>query len=305
RLAEQRPRDCRLVARLEEDRDLPAGSAEGRRHVSGEHEGRASRAARVEVSAPRRQRGDDDPARDRRPERHGAAVDPAADATRSTPLDLMRRHRLPRRAVVGRRVVPGRFASRLRVDIARPQARGAARCRREHRPSARRARGNGEDAVRVGERAGQLARAAGEQRSDLVLRARQLGQLYLYDLATGQLKHQITTSEGNVKQLIKIDEKNRELYFQGVGKEKGVDPYFRHFYKIGMDGHGLTLLTPENADHDTQLSPSGKYLFDTYSTPTTPQTTVVRDLNGKLLVTVGKADISRLLATGWKPPMPI
>ncbi|HXD47238.1 MAG TPA: DPP IV N-terminal domain-containing protein [Gemmatimonadaceae bacterium] len=131
------------------------------------------------------------------------------------------------------------------------------------------------------------------------------GQLYLYDLATGQLKHQITTGEGNVTQLIKIDEKNRELYFQGVGKEKGVDPYFRHFYKIGMDGHGLTLLTPENADHDTQLSPSGKYLFDTYSTPTTPQTTVVRDLNGKLLVTVGKADISRLLATGWKPPMPI
>jgi len=32
---------------------------------------------------------------------------------------------------------------------------------------------------------------------------------------------------------------------------------------------------------------------------------VVRDLNGKLLVTVGKADISRLVATGWKPPMPI
>ncbi len=131
------------------------------------------------------------------------------------------------------------------------------------------------------------------------------GQLYLYDLTTGQLKHQITTGEGNVTQLVHIDEANHELYFQGVGKEQGRDPYFRHFYKIGMDGRGLTLLTPENADHDASLSPSDKYLLDTYSTPTTPQTTVVRDLNGKLLVTVEKSDISRLLATGWKPPTPI
>ena len=72
-----------------------------------------------------------------------------------------------------------------------------------------------------------------------------------------------------------------------------------------MDGKGLTLLTPENADHDASLSPNNKYLFDTYSTPTTPPTTVVRDLDGKLLVSVEKADISRLVATGWKPPTPI
>jgi dipeptidyl aminopeptidase/acylaminoacyl peptidase len=71
-----------------------------------------------------------------------------------------------------------------------------------------------------------------------------------------------------------------------------------------MDGKGLTLLTPENADHDVALSPSGQYFTDTYSTPDVPQTTVVRDLDGKLRVTVEKADISRLLATGWKPPMP-
>ena len=84
------------------------------------------------------------------------------------------------------------------------------------------------------------------------------GQLYLYDLTTGKLKHQITTGDGNVTQLVRIDETKRELYFHGVGKEKGRDPYFRHFYKIGMDGKGLTLLTPENADHDASLSPIGQ-----------------------------------------------
>ena len=131
------------------------------------------------------------------------------------------------------------------------------------------------------------------------------GQLYLYDLASGSFKHQITTGEGNVTQLLRIDEKNRTLYFQGVGKERGRDPYFRHFYKIGMDGKGLTLLTPEDADHDVSLSPSGRFFSDTYSRPDVPQTTVVRDANGAVVVAVEKTDISRLLATGWKPPIPI
>ena len=131
------------------------------------------------------------------------------------------------------------------------------------------------------------------------------GQLYLYDLATGKLKQQITTGEGNVTQLLRIDEKTRTLYFQGVGKEKGRDPYFRQFYKIGMDGKGLTLLTPEDADHDVSLSPSGRFFVDTYSRPEVPQTTVLRDASGKLVLNVEKADVSRLLATGWKPPVPI
>src|SRR5262249_8318234 len=39
------------------------------------------------------------------------------------------------------------------------------------------------------------------------------GQLYLYDAASGKLKYQITTGEGNVTQLLRVDEKNRQLYF--------------------------------------------------------------------------------------------
>ncbi len=131
------------------------------------------------------------------------------------------------------------------------------------------------------------------------------GQLYLYDLTTGKLKHQITTGEGNVTQLLAVDQKSRTLYLQAVGKEKGRDPYFRHFYKIGMDGKGLTLLTPEDADHDVSLSPSGRFFVDSYSRPNVPQTTVLRDASGKLVLSLEKADISRLLATGWKPPVPI
>jgi dipeptidyl-peptidase-4 len=131
------------------------------------------------------------------------------------------------------------------------------------------------------------------------------GQLYLYDLATGRLKSKITSGEGDVAELQRVDEKTRTLWFVGNGKEKGRDPYFRHFYKIRMDGTGLTLLTPENADHNIALAPSGQYFVDTYSTPDTPPVTVLRDLNGKTVATLETADISRLRAAGWKPPMPI
>jgi dipeptidyl-peptidase-4 len=131
------------------------------------------------------------------------------------------------------------------------------------------------------------------------------GQLYLYDLATGQLKSKITNGEGNVAQVRRIDEKNRLIYFIGNAKEKNRDPYFRNFYKIRMDGSGLTLLTPEDADHDISLASSGDYFIDSYSRPDQPPVTVLRDLNGRTVLNLESSDISRLRARGWKPPMPI
>jgi dipeptidyl aminopeptidase/acylaminoacyl peptidase len=131
------------------------------------------------------------------------------------------------------------------------------------------------------------------------------GQLYLYDLATGQLKNQITAGEGNVTQLLRVDEKNRMLYFLGVGREKNRDPYFVHLYRVGFDGQNLALLTPEDATHEISLSPSGRYFVDSYSKPDVAPITVLKDADGKLISTVEKTDISRLLAAGWKPPQPI
>ncbi|MDQ3950400.1 MAG: S9 family peptidase, partial [Gemmatimonadota bacterium] len=126
--------------------------------------------------------------------------------------------------------------------------------------------------------------------------------LYLYDLTTGRLKNRITTGEGNVDDILRVDEKTRTIYFMGSGKEPGRDPYFQHLYKIGLDGRGQTLLTPENANHVVSMSPDGKHFVDSYSTPDAPPVTVLRDINGRVVQTLERADISRLLATGWKPP---
>ena len=130
------------------------------------------------------------------------------------------------------------------------------------------------------------------------------GQLYLCDLATGKLKNQITRGEGNVTQVLRVDEKTRTIYFLAVGKERG-DPYFSHFYSVGFDGRDMRLLTPENADHAVTPSPDGRYFVDVYSTPTQPETAVVREWNGKLAMEIAKQDITKLLAAGWVPPVPI
>ena len=129
--------------------------------------------------------------------------------------------------------------------------------------------------------------------------------LYLYDLTTGQLKNQITTGEGNVDDIVRVDEKTRQIYFMKSGQEQnGRDPYFQQLYKVGFDGKGQTLLTPENANHVISASATGQYFVDSYSAPDTPPITVLRDANGKVVQTLERADISRLAATGWHAPTP-
>src|SRR6185295_13513130 len=63
--------------------------------------------------------------------------------------------------------------------------------------------------------------------------------------------------------------------------------------------------TPEDANHSIVLSPTGRLFFDDFSKPDVPPTTVLRAADGKLIATIEKADISKLLAAGWKPPQPI
>jgi dipeptidyl aminopeptidase/acylaminoacyl peptidase len=129
--------------------------------------------------------------------------------------------------------------------------------------------------------------------------------LYLYDLATGRLKNRITTGDGNVATIVRVDEKARQIYFMGQGKEAGRDPYFQHLYRIGFDGRGQTLLTPEDANHVVSMSPDGRHVVDSYSTPTTPPVTVLRDASGKVVATLERTDVSKLAAAGWKAPTPI
>ena len=108
-------------------------------------------------------------------------------------------------------------------------------------------------------------------------------QLYLYDLNTGQLKNKITTGDGPVTRDRPLDRADRTIWYAADGKEKGQDPYFTHFYRIGLDGRNNVSLTPDNGTHAVQLSPDGKYLVDTFSQPdVAPETTLRDGATGKL-----------------------
>jgi len=129
------------------------------------------------------------------------------------------------------------------------------------------------------------------------------GHLYLYDATTGKVKNQITKGNWVVTRLIRVDEKNRLLYFMACGTQPE-NPYFSQFYKIGFDGKNLTLLSPGAGTHSVSFSPSENYFIDTYSKPDVPSVTVLRDMNGKQITELEKTDVSRLKAAGWKPPTP-
>jgi dipeptidyl aminopeptidase/acylaminoacyl peptidase len=129
------------------------------------------------------------------------------------------------------------------------------------------------------------------------------GHLYLYDATNGKVKNQITKGNWVVTRLIRVDEKNRLLYFMACGTQPE-NPYFSQFYKIGFDGKNLTLLSPGAGSHSVSFSPSENYFIDTYSKPDVPSVSVLRDMNGKQITELEKTDVSRLKAAGWKPPTP-
>ena len=127
--------------------------------------------------------------------------------------------------------------------------------------------------------------------------------LYLYDRATGKPLNQITKGEWYVRGVQHVDETNEVIYFSANGMKKGEDPYLIHYYKINFDGSNLVELTPEEGMHQCWYSSDYKYLVDVYSKVDQAPIAVLRDVkNGKIRMQLDKADISALLANGWKAP---
>ncbi len=128
------------------------------------------------------------------------------------------------------------------------------------------------------------------------------GHLYLYDARTGTLRNRITEGPWLVVDLLHVDEVGRWVYFTGQGREPGVDIYYRQLYRAALDGGRIERLTPENADHDVRVSPSGRFFTDTYSTFETEPMSVLRNTAGRVVATLEEGDFSALLDTGWHYP---
>lgn len=128
------------------------------------------------------------------------------------------------------------------------------------------------------------------------------GHYYLYS-ADGQLKSPVTAGEWMAEKIVRIDTARREVYVIGHGREEGMNPYYACLYKATLDGDGaVKLLTPEDANHHVEFSPSGDYFTDNFSRVDMAPRSVLRDKNGKLVRALAEADLSTLLATGWRMP---
>jgi len=128
--------------------------------------------------------------------------------------------------------------------------------------------------------------------------------LYRFNGSNGTLINQITKGEWVVRSVLFVDEEKQQITFEGSGKEPGQDPYLIQVYRINFDGTGLIRLTDGDGNHSVSFSPDKTCFTDTWSrVDEAPVTVVRRSSDGSVVTRIEQADISRLVATGWKKPI--
>ena len=128
--------------------------------------------------------------------------------------------------------------------------------------------------------------------------------LYRVDITSGKVEKQLTRGRFVVREIVRLDEKNNWLYFYASGREAQRDPYLKLLYRVSLNGGQVQLLTPENGEHSVTFSDDGKYFCDKYSRPDKAPVYSLRKVDGTLVSTFLKADISRLLQRGLTLPQP-
>ena len=135
---------------------------------------------------------------------------------------------------------------------------------------------------------------------------------HLYLLSPDGAAQAITQGPWLVRSILHIDEAAQQILFAASGREPGIDPYFCAAYSVAFDGSGLRLLTPEPAQHEfvrydgapgatAIASPDGRHFVDNYSTVTTPPRSVLRDRDGRVLMTLEVADPGAV----WPAALPL
>ena len=93
--------------------------------------------------------------------------------------------------------------------------------------------------------------------------------VYHYN-TNGKLIKQITNFQWVVQDILGFDAQGKYVFITGTG----ADPREQHAFKIDLKNpKKITALTPEAGSHNVQLSHSGNYLLDSYSSITIPQNT--------------------------------
>ncbi len=127
--------------------------------------------------------------------------------------------------------------------------------------------------------------------------------LWLYDTASGLPKAQITLGKWPVREVLRIDESKREIWFLASGLRASEDPYHRHLCRVRFDGSAFQQLTSADADHQIKFSPDREFFIARSArTDFPPVHELHRSADGSVVCRLEEADISKLTAAGWSMP---
>lgn len=111
--------------------------------------------------------------------------------------------------------------------------------------------------------------------------------LYLYN-ANGILKKQLTQGSWDITEVVGFDQLEQNLYY--ISTE--ISPIEKHIYQLNLKTGKRTKLSKEEGVHRAQLSTTGKYILDTYSSLENP---------GKCAITETKSNKTDVFYTANNP----
>lgn len=131
-------------------------------------------------------------------------------------------------------------------------------------------------------------------------------RFYLLDTQSKRIVRTLGNGAYTADRVLHVDAAARAAIFSAYGDGGKGDPNYAHLFRVALDSGSAKRLDGEEATHEAQASPSGRYLVDTFSTLAAAPVTVLRESKtGRVITTLAAADVTALTHLGWSPPQRI
>ncbi|MCO4822841.1 MAG: DPP IV N-terminal domain-containing protein, partial [Flavobacteriaceae bacterium] len=119
---------------------------------------------------------------------------------------------------------------------------------------------------------------------------------YLYNF-DGTLVNAITSHNFEVNRILKVDEKNKMLYYEARSGENHMK---MQLHRVELNGKNDNQLTDAGFHHSVTISPDGKYFIDVAQTHDKAPVANLINAKGKKIAEIAKSDTSKFDALGLK-----
>ena len=119
---------------------------------------------------------------------------------------------------------------------------------------------------------------------------------YLYNW-DGTLVNAITNHPFEVSRILKVDEKNKQLYYEA---RRGDNHMKMQLHRVNFDGTKDVRLTDPAYNHSVTISPDGKYFVDVAQTHDIAPFTNLVNAKGKIVAEIAQSDMTEFNELGLK-----